>query len=301
MSSVIRVSHLSKQFKDISAVSDLSFSVRQGEVYGFLGQNGAGKSTTIRMLLTLIEPSAGEIEIFGYNLARHRKQILPKIGAVIEKPDLYKYLTAYENIRLFALLGGKRINRTELMKRLDRVGLAARAHSKVKTFSQGMKQRLGLAVALVNEPDLIILDEPVNGLDPQGIADIRELILRLSHEENKTVFISSHLLAEMEMIADHMLIIDKGKIIIEGSVKDLLNPETTTVELQANDPGRVCELIRVSHWNSGFRSYTSGKIMLEMNTADIPALNRFLVQQGVDVLSLKPRHTLEDYFLSLTR
>lgn len=230
MSDIIRVQHLSKQFDEIKAVDDLSFTVKQGCVHGFLGQNGAGKSTTIRMLLTLIRPTEGEIEIFGLPLSRNRRQILRRIGAVIEKPDLYKYLSAYENIRLFARLSGIKPERSRLMDQLDRVGLSARAHSKVHTFSQGMKQRLGLAIALVHNPDLVILDEPVNGLDPQGIADIRNLILHLSREEGKTIFVSSHLLSEMEMIADNMLIIDKGRKVVEGPVQELLTPEKRSLE-----------------------------------------------------------------------
>lgn len=230
MSDIIRVTHLSKQFDEIKAVDDLSFTVKQGCVHGFLGQNGAGKSTTIRMLLTLIRPSEGEIEIFGLPLSRNRRQILRRIGAVIEKPDLYKYLSAYDNIRLFARLSGIKPERSRLMDQLDRVGLSARAQSKVHTFSQGMKQRLGLAIALVHNPDLVILDEPVNGLDPQGIADIRNLILHLSREEGKTIFVSSHLLSEMEMIADNMLIIDKGRKVVEGPVQELLTPEKRSLE-----------------------------------------------------------------------
>ncbi|MBL7752221.1 MAG: ATP-binding cassette domain-containing protein [Chitinophagaceae bacterium] len=230
MSDIIRVQHLSKQFDEIKAVDDLSFTVKQGCVHGFLGQNGAGKSTTIRMLLTLIRPTEGEIEIFGLPLSRNRRQILRRIGAVIEKPDLYKYLSAYDNIRLFARLSGIKPERSRLMDQLDRVGLSARAQSKVHTFSQGMKQRLGLAIALVHNPDLVILDEPVNGLDPQGIADIRNLILHLSRDEGKTIFVSSHLLSEMEMIADDMLIIDKGRKVVEGPVQELLTPEKRSLE-----------------------------------------------------------------------
>jgi ABC-type multidrug transport system ATPase subunit len=163
MSSVIRVSNLSKSFDDISAVNNLSFTVNAGEVYGFLGQNGAGKSTTIRMLLTLLKPDNGEIEIFGMRLYHHRKEILRKTGAIIEKPDLYKYLSAYDNLRIFGIISGAKLSRQDIITRLDYVGLSGRAYHKVKTFSQGMKQRLGLAIALVNNPDLIILDEPING------------------------------------------------------------------------------------------------------------------------------------------
>ena len=180
MLQVIGVTGLTKQFKNITAVNDLSFSVQEGDVYGFLGQNGAGKSTTIRMLLTLISPTSGHIELFGMPLHSHRREILQQVGAVIEKPDVYKYLSAYENLKLFARLSGIKVTDQKLMQQLDMVGLATRAKDKVQTYSQGMKQRLGIAIALVHDPKLIILDEPTNGLDPQGIADIRNLILHLS-------------------------------------------------------------------------------------------------------------------------
>ncbi|MFY7900402.1 MAG: ABC transporter ATP-binding protein, partial [Chitinophagaceae bacterium] len=200
-----------------TAVNNLSFSVKKGDVYGFLCQNGAGKSTTIRMLLTLIEPTAGNIELFGMNLKTHRKEILQQVGAVVEKPDVYKYLSAYQNVALFAKLSGVTISKTVIMNQLEMVGLAQRANDTVKTFSQGMKQRLGIAIALVHNPQLIILDEPTNGLDPQGIADIRNLILRLSREMGKTVVVSSHLLSEIEQVATRLLIIDKGQKLIEGA------------------------------------------------------------------------------------
>ena len=194
MGTIVKVSGLTKSFKHNTAVNDLSFSVNEGDVYGFLGQNGAGKSTTIRMLVTLIAPTAGEIEIFGMPLNKNRIEILRQIGAVIEKPDVYKYLSAFENLSLFARLSGVSLPDAKLMDQLDKVGLAHRAKDTVKTFSQGMKQRLGIAIALVHDPRLIILDEPTNGLDPQGIADIRNLILLLSRDLQKTVIVSSHLL-----------------------------------------------------------------------------------------------------------
>ena len=209
MATIIQVKNLSKYFQEVKAVDDLTFTVSAGQVYGFLGQNGAGKSTTIRLLLTLIKPSSGEIEIFGMNLQKNRKEILRQVGAIIERPDLYKYLTALENLRIFAAMSGVKIPEKKLMDQLAKVGLAERAHSRVKTYSQGMKQRLGIAVALVHDPQLIILDEPMNGLDPQGIADVRNLILHLRNDLGKTLFVSSHLLNEMELIADSMLIINK--------------------------------------------------------------------------------------------
>jgi ABC-2 type transport system ATP-binding protein len=162
MAFIINVNHLSKKFNDIYAVNDLSFTVNQGDIYGFLGQNGAGKSTTIRMLLTLIQPTNGSIEIFGKKLSANRSEILKQVGAVIEKPDLYKYLSAYENLSIFAKMSGIKVTRQLLMQQLQMVGLHDRAKDNVRTFSQGMKQRLGIAVALVHNPALIILDEPTN-------------------------------------------------------------------------------------------------------------------------------------------
>ncbi|MBY0347518.1 MAG: ABC transporter ATP-binding protein, partial [Hydrotalea flava] len=217
MEPIIQVQNLSKQFGDIVAVNDLSFTVPAGSVYGFLGQNGAGKSTTIRMLLSLITPTEGNIRFFGLPLQQHRKKIFKNIGAIIERPDLYGYLSAYDNLKMFACLNGMHPTHLQLMNQLEQVGLADRAKNKVKTFSQGMKQRLGIGIALIHNPSLIILDEPTNGLDPQGIADIRRLIVQLSKEQQKTILLSSHLLSEIEQMATHILIIDKGKKIIADS------------------------------------------------------------------------------------
>jgi ABC-type multidrug transport system ATPase subunit len=300
MSAIILVKGLTKDFREIKAVDDLSFEVPAGQVYGFLGQNGAGKSTTIRMLLTLITPDSGVIEIFGMNLQKHRKEILRNVGAIIEKPDLYKYLTAMENLHIFAAMSGVRLSEKKLMDQLQMVGLAERAHSKVKTYSQGMKQRLGLATALIHDPQLIILDEPTNGLDPQGIADVRNLILHLSNDQGKTVFVSSHLLNEIELVADSMLIISKGKKVAEGSKEELLNPVKTQVELITDNKENSVRLIKETKWGGYLLGNSNGDILLEMDKGLIPELNRTLVEKGINVLSLKPKHSLEDFFLSLT-
>lgn len=299
MASIIDVQNLTKVFKEITAVENLSFSVPRGEVYGFLGQNGAGKSTTIRMLLTLIKPTSGSISILGKDLFQHRNEVLKQAGAIIEKPDLYKYLTALENISIMARLSGIKLTKKELMLQLERVGLAERANSKVKTFSQGMKQRLGIACALVHNPQLIVLDEPTNGLDPQGIADMRNLILSLSRNEGKTVFVSSHLLSEIEVIADSMLIIDRGKKVAEGKVSQLLNPSDTLVLLETSDDATTKSFLQGSQWGQALQPQQKG-IVLKMHRDEVPGLNAMLVQQNIKVYSLRAKHSLEDYFLSLT-
>ena len=301
MPAIIEVNNLCKTFGDVSAVNDVSFLVNPGEVYGFLGQNGAGKSTTIRMLLTLIKPDSGSIKIFGLDLKQKRIEILRRVGAIIEKPDLYKYLTAIDNLRIFGIISGIKLSVKQLMSRLEYVGLGERANSKVKTFSQGMKQRLGIAVALVNNPELIILDEPTNGLDPQGIADMRNLIIHLSREEKKTVFISSHLLSEMELIADSLLIIDKGKKIVEGKMKELISPDKAIVELVTADNKRTASIIQNSEWKQYLKDISGGKLILEMKKEDIPALNKELVNHDIPVISICPVHSLENYFLSKTQ
>jgi ABC-2 type transport system ATP-binding protein len=300
MNAIIKVSHLSKQFKELKAVDDLSFTVHNGDVYGFLGQNGAGKSTTIRMLLTLIQPTGGKIELFGYDLMTHRKEILQQVGAVIERPDLYKYLTAYECLSIFATMSGLKLSRSKLMEQLELVGLAQRANSKVRTYSQGMKQRLGLAVALVHDPQLIMLDEPTNGLDPQGIADMRNLILMLSRERKKTILVSSHLLSEVEQIANRMLIIDKGKKLVEGSVLELFHPDDTIVLLETTNKQMVEKIILQSSYASTFIQADASGIELKMSKDAVPAFNRFLVEQNIEVKGITARHTLEDYFLKIT-
>ena len=300
MSSIIQVTGLSKYFKDMKAVDDLSFSVKKGEIYGFLGQNGAGKSTTIRMLLSLVAPTKGDIELFGMNLFTHRKQILRQLGAVIESPDLYTYLTGYQNLSLFARMSGMPVEKKTLMSQLEMVGLAERSDSKVKTYSQGMKQRLGIAVALVHDPGLIILDEPTNGLDPQGIADTRNLILDLGRNRGKTVLISSHLLSEIELVADRVLIIDKGKKMMEGTIRELLDPSRTIVELQVLNPDSAAAIIATTRWQFFLQRRHRDEFIFKMNKQDIPELTTHLAEKGVQILRLQPRHSLEDYFLSLT-
>jgi ABC-type multidrug transport system ATPase subunit len=300
MQSIIQVKGLTKSFKNLTAVKDLSFTVNEGDVYGFLGQNGAGKSTTIRMLLTLIEPTAGSIELFGMPLNTHRTEILRQVGAVIEKPDVYKYLSAIENLRIFARLSGLKPTDQQLMQQLEMVGLAGRAKDTVKTFSQGMKQRLGIAVALIHDPKLIILDEPTNGLDPQGIADIRNLIRHLSRDLNKTVLVSSHLLNEIEQIATRVLIIDKGSKLVEGAAADLFDPSQTLVELETLNNEAALLQLQESKWAANLQPRRTGALLIKLHRNQIPGLHKDLVEMQIPLLSLQPRHSLEDYFLQVT-
>ena len=299
MNTILQTNQLSKSFKDFKAVDSLSFQINQGDVFGFLGQNGAGKSTTIRMLLSLIQPDAGSIELFGMDLKTHRNEILRKVGAVIEKPDLYKYLSAFDNLKMFAKMSGIKVTKSLLMEHLALVGLANRYNSKVETFSQGMKQRLGIAVALVHNPDLIVLDEPTNGLDPQGIADIRNLILQLSHERNKTVLVSSHLLSEIELIANRMIIIHHGKKVVEGEVKELLDPSKTILKIETGDNQKTFELLSTSKWTKGL-VIIQNQIQLEVIKTEIPELVRYLTENETAIYLIQNLHSLEDYFLKLT-
>ena len=299
MNEMLRVCGLSKKFRETDAVSDLSFTVNQGDVYGFLGQNGAGKSTTLRMLLKLIKPTSGTIEFFGKNIQHDHNAMLRQTGAIIERPDLYKYLSAYDNLYIFAKMSGIKAGRQVIMKQLEMVGLDERAKSKVKDFSQGMKQRLGIAIALIHEPKLVILDEPTNGLDPQGIADMRNMILQLSNEMGKTVIVSSHLLNEIEMVANRMIIIHKGKKMVEGNVSELLDPAKTLVKIETTDDPLSKNKLLQSEWAGAIDQKEKG-IMLSLDKKDIPALAASLAHMDIGLLSLQPCHSLEDYFLSLT-
>ena len=300
MQEIIKVEGLTKKFNHITAVDNLSFTVNEGDVYGFLGQNGAGKSTTMRMLLTLIAPTHGNIEVFGMNLKTQRIEILKQVGAVIEKPDVYKYLSAYDNLQLFAKLSGGKITKQQILHQLDVVGLASRANDKVKTYSQGMKQRLGIAIALVHNPKLIVLDEPTNGLDPQGIADIRNLILQLRQQHGKTVVISSHLLTEIEQVATKVLIIDKGKKIIEDSAIALFDSKQTIVEIQTMNNDFAMQQLQKSKWLQQLQTNRQNAVVIKLDKQEIPQLHKDLVAMDIQLLSLHPRHSLEDYFLQVT-
>ncbi len=300
MPPVVKVQNLSKTFKNFCAVDDLSFQIGNGEVYGFLGQNGAGKSTTMRMLLGLIFPTAGEIFIHGKKLTNSSRHLLRHTGAMIERPDAYGYLSAADNLMMFGLLSSKKFNRSKCLDLLELVGLKGREKDKVKAYSQGMKQRLGIAIALAGDPDLLVLDEPTNGLDPQGIAEMRSLIIKLSKEFGKTILISSHLLNEIEQVADKMLILHKGKKIKEGVVKELLDPNETLFEIRMEPQPELLAAINESIWQQHFEGFDSGVLRMKMSSSAMAAFVRWLVENRVDIYEIKSTHSLEAYFLTLT-
>lgn len=297
---IIEIKDLTKKFKNFTAVDNLSMNIYRGDIFGFLGPNGAGKSTTIRMMLSLIEPTAGSISIFGKPLATHRKEILRNIGAIVEKPDFYLYLTAYKNLEILGRISGVDISSKRIMEVLETVNLHERAHSKVKTYSYGMKQRLGIAQALIHNPELIILDEPTNGLDPMGVKEVRDLILHLSRDQKKTIFLSSHILPEVEVVASRMAIINKGRTAVQGEVQTLLNSGNFMVRIGVDKIQEARILIEKSEWKGNLEPSES-ELRLSLLQDEIAKVNEFLVRNEIAVHSINSTRSLEDYFLNITQ
>jgi ABC-2 type transport system ATP-binding protein len=296
---VLRTKNLSKKFGKRWAVKDLNIIIRQGDIFAFLGPNGAGKSTTIRMILTLLIPSSGSIEIFGVDPYRNRNVVLSRVCGIVEKPDFYLYLSAYKNLEILGSMT-RRIRSREIMEVLDLVGLTPRAFDKVKTYSHGMKQRLGIAQALLTKPELIILDEPTAGLDPQGMKEVRDLIKKLSAEGKITIFLSTHLLSEVEQVATRMAVINRGELTAQGSVSELLDREPTDYSVQVSPSDSALEVVRKLPWVEVL-SFEKGKMELRVEGGRASELNRFLMTNGIDVSSIYPHRTLEDFFLKITK
>ncbi len=295
---VLRTSGLAKRFGRRWAVRNLDLSIHRGEVFGFLGPNGAGKSTTIRMLLSLVRPSEGWVELFGNRLTRRQRSGLRKVGGLVERPDFYLYLTARRNLEIVAGVRGDGSS-SDIDRVLDTVGLAARADDRVKTYSHGMKQRLGIAQALLGAPELIILDEPTSGLDPQGIKEVRELIRQLSHDSRMTIFLSSHLLSEIEQIATSMAIINQGRTVVQGRVADLLAAGDNVVRIETPMRDRALAVIASSGLVTAAHAVGQA-IECSMSRERVADLNRLLVHEGIPVHALLPKRSLEEYFLSIT-
>ena len=296
---IIEIKSIAKKFGLFEAVKDVSFHVNQGDVFGFLGPNGAGKSTTIRCMLSLIKPDSGSIEIFGKSIFTHRNYILARTGSIIEKPDFYKYLSAYRNLEIFSRLSRLSTSKQEIYKMLDFVGLGGREKDKFSGFSHGMKQRLGIAQTLLHNPDLIVLDEPTTGLDPQGIIDIRNLILRLKNEQYKTVILSSHNLAEIEIICNRMVIINKGISVVEGEVNALMNHEDLVVRLEVSDKEKAKTVIRLSYPQNNITDINEFMLEISIEKSMISELNKDLVNAGIGIYSIEAKRKLEDYFIKM--
>jgi len=296
---VLRTHGLSKKFGKRWAAKDLNLEVYRGDVFCFLGPNGAGKSTTIRMILTLLTPSAGSIEIFGMDLHKHRRAVLSRVCGIVEKADFYLYLSAYKNLEILGSMT-RRVQKEEIMEALGMVGLTSRAFEKVKTFSHGMKQRLGIAQALLTKPQLIILDEPTTGLDPQGMKEVRGLIKELASERGITIFLSSHLLSEVELVATRMAVINRGELIAQGFVSDLLDKEPMEYSIQVSPLDSAVELLAKLTWVE-ILAAEGDKIELRVEPGHASELNRFLVSNHIEVLSFYPHRTLEDFFLKITK
>ena len=297
---VIEVINLTKVFREVKAVEGLNLNVNRGDVFGFLGPNGAGKSTTIRMLVSLIAPQEGSIKILGRSLNQNKREISGRVGAIVEKPDFYNYLSAYKNLEILGRISGKSISKKRIIDTLELVGLAARFNSKVKTYSHGMKQRLGIAQALLHDPELIILDEPTTGLDPQGLKEIRDLIIHLSKTEGKTIFLSSHILSEVELVANRMIIINKGKTIVEGNVNELLNSSNVKVTFEVDNVEEAKKVLETTRWSVKIRTFSDKEIIFELDSDEIAELNKYFVESGVSVKAIIPSRSLEDYFLKIT-
>jgi ABC-type multidrug transport system ATPase subunit len=296
---IVQTKNLGKRYRKRWAARNVNLEVHRGDVFGFLGPNGAGKSTTIRMILSLIKPTEGEAQLFGHSLRTHRSEALRNVGGIVEKPDFYLYLSAMRNLEIVGSLYGG-ISRKRIEEVIDLVGLSDRAKDRVKTYSHGMKQRLGIAQALLSDPELIILDEPTNGLDPQGMKEVRDLILHLAGDQKKTIILSSHLLNEVELVANRMAIINKGELVLQGEVESLLDQGEKYVVLKAGPKNKILSVLkRQKKIVQGYEEKDEA-FRVHMDFADIPQLNRMLVMGGVKVQALIPRRSLEDLFLSFT-
>jgi ABC-type multidrug transport system ATPase subunit len=297
----IHTENLGKTFgrgkKSVQAIKNLNLNVQSGQVYGFLGPNGAGKTTTIRLLVDLIRPTQGVAYIYGQNV-RQQPQVLNRVGALVEGAAFYNYMNARDNLEVLARTADDYHPR-RIAALLEQVGLTGRAHQAVGSYSTGMKQRLGIAAALLGDPDLVILDEPTNGLDPAGIQDMRGFIRNLVDQQNKTVFLSSHLLNEVEQVCDRVAIIYEGQIVRQGAVADLLAGGKAELRVQASPPDKAAEVLR-ERW--AVSSDGAPWLTVSAQPEDQPHIIKQLVAQGISVHQVVvQRQSLEEYFMAVTQ
>lgn len=295
LETILSIKNLNKHYGKVHAVNNVSLEIHKGNVYGILGPNGSGKSTTLGIVLNVVNKTSGEYSWFGGTMQTH--DALKKVGAIIERPNFYPYMTAKENLELVCKI--KNINYTKVDEKLELVGLVERKNSKFSTFSLGMKQRLAIASALLNDPEILILDEPTNGLDPQGIHQIRDII-RLIASQGTTILLASHLLDEVEKVCSHVLVLRKGKILYSGSVDDMSNSEDF-FELNSNDIQALKSNLN-NHPSIQKVVEENGKVVAYFKTAvEASDLNRYLFEKGIAVNHLiKRKRSLEEQFLELT-
>jgi ABC-type multidrug transport system ATPase subunit len=295
---VLSTHGLTKDFKNLRAVDDLNISVCKGDVFGFLGPNGCGKTTTIRMIFGLIYPTSGYAQVLDHKVPTDRQRALRHLGGFVDDPMFYGNMTARRNLRMLATMNGE-VSEERITEVLDMVGLLGRADSKAGGFSHGMRQRLGIALALIHRPDVIVLDEPTSGLDPQGMKDVRELIRQLG-SEGITVFLSSHLLHEVELVCNRATILNRGRVIVQGPVSEL-RPASHAVKVLTGNQSKALEVIRAMSSPEGARE-DEDYIIVESGDGFVPEMVRRLVADNIDILAVVPavEQGLEDMFLELT-
>ncbi|UTI41852.1 ABC transporter ATP-binding protein [Niallia sp. RD1] len=298
MTSIVDLKNVSKVIKGRKIIDSLSFQVEEGEVFGFLGPNGAGKTTTIRMIVGLISMSDGDIFICNESVRDQFEKAIQHVGAIVENPEMYKFLSGYENLLHYARMM-KGISKEKIMETVELVGLTERIHDKVRTYSLGMRQRLGLAQSLLHDPKVLILDESTNGLDPAGIREIRDHLRMLARERNMAVIVSSHLLSEMEMMCDRIGIIQEGKLVDVQLVKDFVAVEQV-FEIELNPVDTAINYLKNVYPDVQMTSSESG-ISLTVTRDKIPEIIKTLVLQDFRIFGIKEvSKTLEDRFLELT-
>jgi ABC-2 type transport system ATP-binding protein len=297
---IVELKNVTKVIKGRTIIDNISFQVNKGEVFGFLGPNGAGKTTTIRMIVGLISITSGDIIIDGASIKSDFEGAVRHIGAIVENPEMYKFLTGYQNLVHYARMA-KGISKEKIAETVELVGLTERINDKVKTYSLGMRQRLGLAQCLLHDPQVLILDEPTNGLDPAGIREIRDYVRRLAREKNLAVIVSSHLLSEMEMMCDRIGIIQNGRLIDVQLVHELVHGETKmTYELEVDPSDKALGLLE-SHYPNARAHRSRNGITIELPKEEIPSLVKIFVAEDIQVFAIKEvAKTLEERFLELT-
>lgn len=297
---IIQTKQLTKIYGEQKSVSNLNLHVRKGRIYGLLGRNGAGKTTTMKMLLGLTKPTEGEISIFGSDIQGAEGKIYPRIGNLIETPGFYPNLTGSENLKILARLRG--VPHQNAVKRaLEVVGLPYNDKKLFAQYSLGMKQRLGIANAIMHDPELLILDEPINGLDPIGIAEVREFIKRLSVEQGKTILISSHILSEIALLADDIGIIDHGVLLEESSLEMLEKKNSRYVHFIVSSAGQAARILELDFHTSHFHIDDDYSLRLHDTNIDVAAITRKFIESGIDVSEAHTQNdTLEDYFKRVT-